>query len=397
MKFFAKKIMALTLTGALLFTAVPACAVESVPPVQKTDDASTSTDVPETPEVTVTTPAYHDGHFQGGTAVSALLLVNKKYKLPASYAPSHAGGAGQSLALYGEAQQAMQRFLADCNAQGNSMYVLSAYRSYNVQAWLFQSYAQAHGEDKANTFSARAGQSEHQSGLSFDVGDAQHSAHNLEISIEKFPGVQWMMEHCADYGFILRFPKGKEAITGYQYEPWHFRYVGVKAAKEIQESGLTLEEFVGAVGERKIALGRSDNNMHVDGVGRKVSSYTIEELNYFRLRDLATILKGTDVAFEVGYDAEKKMISITSHTDYTEAPTLVRLDRNDIAVPNTLPVMVDGQIVQPKAYTVDGFTYFKLRDLGDLLGFSVSWDSDLRSMVIDTKGAPPIESLIETP
>lgn len=396
MKFFGKKLMAVTLTGAMLFTAMPALATDTLPSAahEKAVPLDTQPPAEQAPEVTTTRPAYNDGHYQGGTEVSGLLFVNKKYKLPASYAPSHAAGAGQSLALYGEANRAMQRFLADCNAQGNSMYVLSAYRSYGVQAWLFQSYAQAHGEDKANTFSARAGQSEHQSGLSFDVGDAQHSAYNLEIGIEKFPGVQWMMKHCADYGFILRFPKGKEAITGYQYEPWHFRYVGVKAAKDIQESGLTLEEFVGAEGERKIARGRSDNAMHIDGVGRQVSSYSIEDLNYFRLRDLATILKGTDVAFEVGYDEEKKLISITSHTDYTDNPTLIHLERNDIAVPNAFPVLVDGQIVQPKAYTVDGFTYFNLRDLGKLLGFSVAWDSTLHSMVIDTKGLPAIESLI---
>ena len=394
----SKKLLAATLAFSLMLTSAPAFAMEQEASVEP----STETQTPDqseaqAPEVTLTVPAYSDGHYEmdGTTVVSGLLLVNKQYSLPAAYAPSHAGGAGQSSALYGEANQALQRFLADCNAQGNSMYVLSAYRSYNVQSWLFQNYAAMHGTDRANTFSARAGQSEHQSGLSFDVGDARYSGHNLQISIEQFPGVQWMMKHCADYGFILRFPKGKENITGYQYEPWHFRYVGVKAAQEIKASGLTLEEFIGAVGDRKIAIGHSDNNMHIDGEGSKVSSYTIDQLNYFRLRDLATILKGTDVAFEVDYDAEKKLISITSHTDYTDNPTLIRLDRNDIAVPNTLSVMVDGKIVQPKAYTVDGFTYFKLRDLGDLLGFGVSWDSTLRSMVIDTKGAPPIKSLID--
>ena len=201
------------------------------------------------PSVTTTEPAFDDSHQQadGTTVVSGILLVNKNHPLPADYAPSYTGGAGQSTSLQGEADAAAKAFLAACNAQGNSMYILSGYRSYDVQANLFANYAAIHGEAQANTFSARAGQSEHQTGLAFDVGDAYHSGYNLQTSIDQFPGVQWMMKHCAEYGFILRYPEGKQNITGYQYEPWHFRYVGVEAAKDIMASGLTLEEYLGDV------------------------------------------------------------------------------------------------------------------------------------------------------
>lgn len=385
-KIKSKKFVAVCLAVSMLFTTIPAWAEEA-------PEAATNTQVPE---VTVTKPAYNDGHFvgRGGTVVSGLLFVNKKYPLPAAYAPAHAGGAGQSLALYGQANQAMKRFLADCNAQGNSMYVLSAYRSYNVQAGLFNRYAAIHGIEKANTFSARAGQSEHQSGLSFDVGDAKHSAHNLEISIEQFPGVRWMMEHCSDYGFILRFPKGKEDITGYQYEPWHFRYVGVAAAKAIQESGLTLEEFVGAVGDRKMALGRDGNALSIDGEKSAVASYNIDGFNYFRLRDLGTMLMQTPAAFDVGYDAEQQIITLHSHTAYSQPPSLITLSSLDIALPNPMPVVADGLTVAPQAYNINGFTYFKLRDLGEILGFGVDWDEANHCMLINTADEPVFKSLI---
>ena len=272
------------------------------------------------------------------------------------------------------------------------MYILSGYRSYDVQANLFANYAAMHGEAQANTFSARAGQSEHQTGLAFDVGDAYHSGYNLQTSIDQFPGVQWMMKHCAEYGFILRYPEGKQNITGYQYEPWHFRYVGVEAAKDIMASGLTLEEYLGDVqtaasNGRQIAIGRSDNNLTIDGKMTTVSSYNIEGLNYFRLRDLATILADTDAEFNVGYDDSQRLITVESGTPLDGGGSLIQLDRSDIAVKNNMTVMVDGRYVTPTAYNIDGFTYFKLRDLGEILNFGVAWDEASWSMVITTEEA----------
>lgn len=354
------------------------------------DDEETS----QPPSVTTTEPAFDDSHQQadGTTVVSGILLVNKNHPLPADYAPSYTGGAGQSTSLQGEADAAAKAFLAACNAQGNSMYILSGYRSYDVQANLFANYAAIHGEAQANTFSARAGQSEHQTGLAFDVGDAYHSGYNLQTSIDQFPGVQWMMQHCAEYGFILRYPEGKQNITGYQYEPWHFRYVGVEAAKDIMASGLTLEEYLGDVqttasNGRQIAIGRSDNNLTIDGKMTTVSSYNIEGLNYFRLRDLATILAGTNAEFNVGYDDSQRLITVESGTPLDGGGSLIQLDRSDIAVKNNMTVMVDGRYVTPTAYNIDGFTYFKLRDLGEILNFGVAWDEASWSMVITTEEA----------
>ncbi len=405
------KFVAICLSAALLtMSTMPGLAEENADPINPPEVTEPSEDTPVTPEnpsvtedteVTTTTPAYNDSHQEadGTTVISGILLVNKEHPLPADYAPDYTNGAGQSTSLQGDAEAAAEAFLAAANAQGNSMYILSGYRSYDVQASLFANYAAAHGEDKANTFSARAGQSEHQTGLAFDVGDAAHSGYNLQTSIDQFPGVQWMMQHCAEYGFILRYPEGKEKITGYQYEPWHFRYVGVEAATAIMSSGLTLEEYLGvaqtdASAGRQTAIGRSDNSVRIDGKYSKVASYNIGGNNYFRLRDLATILSGTEAEFDVGYNDEKRLITISSKTALSGTPTLIQLDSNDVALPNEMTVMVDGLYLAPTAYNIDGFTYFKLRDIGQILDFGVDWDADAQSMVITTDGDAIINSLM---
>lgn len=405
------KFVAVCLSAALLtMSTVPGFADENAGPINPPEVSDPSGETPVTPEnpsvsedpdITTTTPAYDDSHqdADGLTVISGILLVNKNHPLPADYAPDYTNGAGQSTSLQGEAEAAAEAFLAAANAQGNSMYVLSGYRSYNVQASLFANYAAIHGEEKANTFSARAGQSEHQTGLSFDVGDAQHSGYNLQTSIDQFPGVQWMMQHCAEYGFILRYPEGKEDITGYQYEPWHYRYVGVEAATAIMASGLTLEEYLGDVQTeasdgRQTAIGRSNNSIDIDGKYSQVASYNIGGNNYFRLRDLATILSGTDAEFDVGYDDVERLITIKSETPLSGTPSLIQLDSNDIAVPNDMTVMVDDLYVAPTAYNINGFTYFKLRDLGQILGFGVAWDEASKSMVITTEGDAIINSLM---
>lgn len=405
------KFVAICLSAALLtMSTMPGLAEENADPINPPEVTEPSEDTPVTPEnpsvtedteVTTTTPAYNDSHQEadGTTVISGILLVNKEHPLPADYAPDYTNGAGQSTSLQGDAEAAAEAFLAAANEQGNSMYILSGYRSYDVQASLFANYAAAHGEDKANTFSARAGQSEHQTGLAFDVGDAAHSGYNLQTSIDQFPGVQWMMQHCAEYGFILRYPEGKEKITGYQYEPWHFRYVGVEAATAIMSSGLTLEEYLGvaqtdASAGRQTAIGRSDNSVRIDGKYSKVASYNIGGNNYFRLRDLATILSGTEAEFDVGYNDEKRLITISSKTALSGTPTLIQLDSNDVALPNEMTVMVDGLYLAPTAYNIDGFTYFKLRDIGQILDFGVDWDADAQSMVITTDGDAIINSLM---
>ena len=161
--------------------------------------------------------------------VNGVLLVNKKHALPQNY-----GGMDSN------AYAALQQLQAGAEAAGYSMPLISGYRSYAYQASLYNSYVAQDGQELADTYSARPGHSEHQSGLAFDIGALDNGYGNT-------PGGRWLNAHCADYGFILRYPAGKESITGYQYEPWHVRYVGKEIASRIMSQGITLEEYLGNV------------------------------------------------------------------------------------------------------------------------------------------------------
>ena len=127
----------------------------------------------------------------------------------------------------------------DAYNEGLYLYIRSPYRSYNTQNNLYERYAAQDGYDEADTYSARPGYSEHQTGLAFDVTSKSTTLGTFE-NTEEF---KWMKNNAYKYGFILRYPKGKENITGYIYESWHYRYVGKDVAKYIYENDLTFEEY----------------------------------------------------------------------------------------------------------------------------------------------------------
>lgn len=161
--------------------------------------------------------------------VNGVLLVNKKHALPQNY-----GGMDSN------AYAALQQLQAGAETAGYSMPLISGYRSYAYQASLYNSYVAQDGQALADTYSARPGHSEHQSGLAFDIGALDNGYGNT-------PDGRWLHAHCADYGFIIRYPAGKESITSYQYEPWHVRYVGKEIASQIMAQGITLEEYLGDI------------------------------------------------------------------------------------------------------------------------------------------------------
>ena len=136
----------------------------------------------------------------------------------------------------------MEEMVKAARAEGLSVLLSSGYRSYATQTWLFNRKAAEYGETVAATIVARPGTSEHQTGLCCDITD--HYYEMKDASLENTEMYQWMSRHCDEYGFIVRFPKGREDITGIIYEPWHFRYVGKEAAAYIMEHDLTLEEFL---------------------------------------------------------------------------------------------------------------------------------------------------------
>ena len=163
------------------------------------------------------------------TYIGGIMVVNKSYPLPRNYNP---GG------LTDECENAFDEMQAAAEELGLDLYVASGFRSYDLQASLYQRYCNEDGQAAADTYSARPGHSEHQSGLAIDLNSISSDfAYTAEG--------QWVNEHCWEYGFILRYPADKVSITGYMYEPWHIRYVGKDNARAIYNSGLCLEEYLG--------------------------------------------------------------------------------------------------------------------------------------------------------
>ena len=164
----------------------------------------------------------------GITYVNGILIANKTYSLPADYNP---GG------ILPEAQAAFDTMKADAAKEGIYLSIVSGFRSYTYQGQLYNGYVNRDGKAAADTYSARAGHSEHQTGLAMDINNAGSGFNNTKEA-------KWLAANCVKYGFILRYPQGKEDITGYMYESWHIRYLGKDIAKEVADSGLTLEEFL---------------------------------------------------------------------------------------------------------------------------------------------------------
>ena len=174
-----------------------------------------------------------------------LVLVNKYNILSSNYIPSDLEAItskynkGYNNKLRHEARIAFEKM---CDAALNDnikIYSGSAYRSYSYQQNLYNRYVNQDGKKKADTYSARAGSSEHQTGLATDILNAKIDY--ISASDKEYT---WLINNSYKYGYILRYPKGKEKITGYMYEEWHFRYLGIELAKDVYDSKLTYDEYV---------------------------------------------------------------------------------------------------------------------------------------------------------
>ncbi len=144
-----------------------------------------------------------------------------------------------SFKLSKECYEAFLKMYNDAKEQGYAFKINSAYRSYEKQIKIYQGWVNKDGVKQADTYSARAGFSEHQTGYAFDVRDYPFT--NDDYS--KTKSFTWVSENAYKYGFIIRFPKDKEYITGYQYEPWHYRYCGIECATYIHDNNITFEEY----------------------------------------------------------------------------------------------------------------------------------------------------------
>lgn len=179
------------------------------------------------------------------------VLVNKVNKLPASYQPSDLVDPDipfifkakvEKRKMRSSAARAIEKLFAGAKHDGVSLLGVSAYRSHASQTAVFNHYVSIDGVKAAKTYSAVPGTSEHETGLAIDVtgGDGKCAAEDCFAGTS---AAKWLEKHADKYGFIIRYPKGKEDITGYQYEPWHLRYVGKKVAQDIMSQKITLEEY----------------------------------------------------------------------------------------------------------------------------------------------------------
>ena len=163
--------------------------------------------------------------------IGGILIANKSYSLPKDYNP---GG------LLNEFSTNFNKMKSAASKEGVKLEVISGFRSYTKQTNTYNRYVSQDGKAKADTYSARPGHSEHQTGLAADINSLSQSWGDTKEG-------KWLNDNCSKYGFIIRYVKGKDNITGYMYEPWHIRYVGVELATKLYNNGswITLEEYLG--------------------------------------------------------------------------------------------------------------------------------------------------------
>ena len=204
----------------------------------------------DTKEVVTNVNANLDYNFYENTEVTdikkdTLMIVNKHYKIPDNYTPENLVHIddweyGYWNLIRADVYEEFKKMSKDAKKDNVTLFIASPYRSYNDQKVLYNSYVASDGVKNADTYSARPGYSEHHTGLAMDL----ISEFGLELdTFESSDGFKWMQENAHKYGFILRYPKDKEDITGYAYESWHYRYVGKEIATKIKKEGITFDEY----------------------------------------------------------------------------------------------------------------------------------------------------------
>lgn len=214
---------------------------------------STTNVAPEN-ATTPKTTSFNKTAFSTTDPTSLWVVVNKQRPLqPISYAPTDLVvpnvpvrvPGNESMEVREVTAKAIEALFAGAKADGVPLMLSSGYRSYSFQTSLYNSYVTAHGQSQADTFSARPGYSEHQTGLAFDVEPLDQQC-DVDQCFADLPAGKWIADNAYKYGFLLRYPVDKVSVTGYEYEPWHLRYVGKELALELHNTKTqTLEEFFG--------------------------------------------------------------------------------------------------------------------------------------------------------
>lgn len=211
---------------------------------------STETEVEPVPE----SPSFNKAKYSTSEPGSPWWVVNKTRPLPAGYVPPdlavpdvrlRLGASSEQMKYSHTATSDLKEMFAAASGNGVTLVFGSGYRSEALQRQFYNGYVASDGQAAADRLSARPGTSEHQTGLSFDATSVSQKCH-LETCYESTPEGTWLRENAHKYGFIIRYIKGKEAVTGYDYEPWHMRWVGKELSGEMHRTSITtLEEFFG--------------------------------------------------------------------------------------------------------------------------------------------------------
>lgn len=244
-----KRMIALLLVLILVFS-LAACGKGKTAETKPTEQEEISAK-PDAGENTEPEPSWWELNVAGNPD---LILVNKTHPVESDYWPDdmvtierHVEGVGNADThkMRQVAADALNKMFDAAEADGIYLRLRTGFRSYDYQKSLFESYVKNHGEAEANRFSARPGESEHQTGLACDVG-GKSQGYALSYEFGKTDEGKWVREHCAEYGFILRYLEEKEDVTGYVFEPWHIRYVGAEHAENMMKDNMTLEEYLGS-------------------------------------------------------------------------------------------------------------------------------------------------------
>ncbi len=184
---------------------------------------------------------------------SILVLVNRENKVAQNYVPEDLtvlkvrfapSITAEEKMMKKEAARALEELFSTAQKNNINLYCVSAYRSYGLQKSIYEKRVIKVGKENTDKYVAYPGQSEHQTGLAVDVTNEKGSRNELISDFGQTKEGKWLKENAHSFGYIIRYPEGKENITGYSYEPWHIRYVGVKNSKEIKNKNIVLEEFI---------------------------------------------------------------------------------------------------------------------------------------------------------
>lgn len=184
---------------------------------------------------------------------SIWVVINKERPLPAGYKPGdlqkpdipvNSAKTAEENTISAQAIPGLEALVADAKKQGYSLFLGSGYRSEAIQQVYFNNFVRRDGYEAARKYSALPGTSEHQTGFSLDIARSDKKCY-LEVCFGETLEGKWIAENAHTYGYIVRYQTGKEASTGYQYEPWHIRYVGEELATELKKTGQSMEEFFG--------------------------------------------------------------------------------------------------------------------------------------------------------